>query len=107
MTPLFPMNDTRPQPPFVRFDKIVKRFGKGPAVIDDISLTAKRGDFISLIGPSGCGKSTVLKLMSGLLSLSGGDIMIDGMTPVNARSELFYVFQEPTLLPWLTVQANV
>ncbi|AHF90646.1 ABC transporter [Opitutaceae bacterium TAV5] len=101
------MTDTRPQPPLVRFDRIVKRFGKGPAVIDGIDLTARRGDFVSLIGPSGCGKSTVLKLMSGLLPLSEGEIIIDGMTPVNARSELFYVFQEPTLLPWLTVQSNV
>lgn len=101
------MTDTRPQPPFVRFDRIVKRFGKSPAVIDGIDLTAARGDFVSLIGPSGCGKSTVLKLMSGLLSITEGGIMIDGMTPVNARSELFHVFQEPTLLPWLTVQSNV
>lgn len=95
------------RPPLVRFTDIVKRFGEKPPVIDGISLTAERGDFISLIGPSGCGKSTVLKLMSGLLPLSSGEIVVDGMKPVDAREELFYVFQEPTLLPWLTVRANV
>lgn len=94
-------------PPLVRFERIEKRFGSAPPVIEQLSLQAERGDFISLIGPSGCGKSTVLKLMSGLLPLSGGEIVIDGMSPVNAREELFYVFQEPTLLPWLTVRANV
>lgn len=101
------MSDQHPSPPLVRFDHIVKSFGANPPVIDDVSLEARQGDFISLIGPSGCGKSTVLKLMSGLLPLTGGDIMIDGMKPVDARSELFYVFQEPTLMPWLTVRSNV
>lgn len=95
------------RPPIVRFSGLVKRFGDNPPVIDGIDFTAEHGDFVSLIGPSGCGKSTVLKLMSGLLATSSGEIIIDGMTPANAREELFYVFQEPTLLPWLTVQANV
>lgn len=95
------------RPPIVHFRGLVKRFGDNPPVIDGIDFTAEHGDFVSLIGPSGCGKSTVLKLMSGLLELSAGEIVIDGMTPIHAREELFYVFQEPTLLPWLTVQANV
>lgn len=95
------------RPPIVRFTDVVKRFGDGPTVIDRLSFTATRGDFISLIGPSGCGKSTVLKLLSGLLPITEGEIVIDGMSPVNAREELFYVFQEPTLPPWLTVRANV
>ncbi len=94
-------------PPLVRFERVEKRFGSAPPVIEGLNLQAERGDFISLIGPSGCGKSTVLKLMSGLLPLSAGEIVIDGMSPANAREELFYVFQEPTLLPWLTVRANV
>lgn len=95
------------RPPVVRFDNLIKSFDGGPPVLDGISLEAEHGDFISLIGPSGCGKSTVLKLMSGLLPLTSGEIVIDGMNPVNAREELFYVFQEPTLMPWLTVRANV
>jgi len=95
------------RPPLVRFTDVVKRFGSGPPVLDGITLSAAHGDFISLIGPSGCGKSTVLKLISGLIPLSSGEIKVDGMSPVNAREALFYVFQEATLLPWLTVQKNV
>ena len=94
-------------PPIVEFNNVSKRYGQGPAIIDGISLRAERGDFISLIGPSGCGKSTLLKLISGLSPISGGSIMVDGMAPVDARDEMFYVFQEPTLLPWLTAKKNV
>lgn len=104
------MNATQsptPRPPLVRFNHVSKAFGDAPPVLENITFAAERGDFISLIGPSGCGKSTVLKLMSGLLPLTSGEIVVDGMTPVNAREELFYVFQEPTLLPWLTVRKNV
>ncbi len=97
----------RPQPPLVRLSQVVKRFGGGAPVLDGISLEAQRGDFISLIGPSGCGKSTLLRLISGLSPHSAGELVIDGMAPVNAREEMFFVFQEPTLLPWLTVQKNV
>ena len=102
-----PLSTAAERPPVVRFENLVKSFGDGPPVIDGITFSARHGDFISLIGPSGCGKSTVLKLMSGLLPLTSGEIVIDGMNPVNAREELFYVFQEPTLLPWLSVRANV
>lgn len=94
-------------PPFVRFQGVTKSFGPGATILDGIDLKAQRGDFISLIGPSGCGKSTILKLMSGLLPLTAGEIVIDGMAPVDAREELFYVFQEATLLPWLSVRDNV
>lgn len=91
-------------PPIVEFKQVEKRYGEGPVILDRISFTAERGDFIALIGPSGCGKSTILKLISGLSPLSGGSVAVDGMEPDNALEELAFVFQEPTLLPWLTVQ---
>ena len=94
-------------PPIVEFKQVEKRYGEGPVILDRISFTAERGDFIALIGPSGCGKSTILKLISGLSPLSGGSVAVDGMEPDNALEELAFVFQEPTLLPWLTVQKNV
>ena len=93
--------------PAVTFKAVEKRYGSGPSILDKISFTAQRGDFISLIGPSGCGKSTILKLISSLSPISGGEIIIDGMQPEAAMEELFFVFQEPTLLPWLTVARNV
>lgn len=95
------------QPPVVAFRDVVKRYGAGPVIIDRLNFTAQRGDFISLIGPSGCGKSTVLKLISALSPVSSGEIVVEGVTPEAALDEMFFVFQEPTLLPWLTVAENV
>jgi len=94
-------------PSLVEFNHVEKRYGEGPLILDRISFAAERGDFIALIGPSGCGKSTILKLIAGLSPISGGTVTVDGMVPENAIEELAFVFQEPTLLPWLTVQKNV
>ena len=96
-----------PVPPIVAFNHVVKRYGDGPVVIDGIDLNAAPGDFISLIGPSGCGKSTLLRLIAGLSPLTGGALTVDGRTPEDAAAELAFVFQEPTLLPWLTVAHNI
>ena len=98
---------TQPQPPVVTFKNVEKRYGSGPVILDNVSFTAQRGDFISLIGPSGCGKSTILKLISALSPISGGEIIVEGVAPAEAMEEMFFVFQEPTLLPWLTVAENV
>jgi NitT/TauT family transport system ATP-binding protein len=94
-------------PPLVEFRDVTKRFGDGPLVLDRFSLAVAPGDFVSIIGPSGCGKSTLLRLIAGLSPLSGGTLTVDGMTPDEAAAELAFVFQEPTLLPWLTVAKNV
>lgn len=93
--------------PIVEFRRATKRFGDGPVVIDGLSLKAHPGDFISLIGPSGCGKSTLLRLISGLSPLTEGELLVGGHPPELAARELAYVFQEATLLPWLTVAKNV
>ncbi len=93
--------------PLVEFRDVTKRFGAGPLVLDRISFTAVPGEFISLIGPSGCGKSTLLRLIAGLSPISGGELRVEGGTPQDAASDLAFVFQEPTLLPWLSVARNV
>ena len=96
-----------PASPIVEFQEVSKRFGGGPLVLDRISFAARPGEFISLIGPSGCGKSTLLRLIAGLSPVSSGSLNVDGVTPDAAAAELAFVFQEPTLLPWLTVARNV
>jgi NitT/TauT family transport system ATP-binding protein len=93
--------------PIVELQAVDKRYGDGPLILDQVSFTAQRGDFISLIGPSGCGKSTILKLISGLNPISGGRIVVDGLAPSKAVEKLAFVFQEPTLLPWHNVARNV
>jgi NitT/TauT family transport system ATP-binding protein len=93
--------------PLVEFHDVTKRFGDGPLVLDHITFAAQPGDFISLIGPSGCGKSTTLRLIAGLSPITSGELVVDGRTPEAAAANLAFVFQEPTLLPWLDVARNV
>ncbi|MCC6414892.1 MAG: ABC transporter ATP-binding protein [Opitutaceae bacterium] len=95
------------EPPIVEFQSVAKRYGDGPWVLDRIDLRAKPGEFVSLIGPSGCGKSTLLRLIAGLSPISAGILRVADRSPEDAAAELAFVFQEPTLLPWLTVAANV
>jgi NitT/TauT family transport system ATP-binding protein len=99
---------TAPGIPEVLLQNVTKRFGPAaPPVLDNISLNVQRGEFVTLLGPSGCGKSTLLKLVAGLSPLTAGEIAINGMTPANARPIVSFVFQDPTLLPWRTVEKNV
>jgi len=93
--------------PQVALANVSKQYASGPPVLQQIDLSIAKGEFITLIGPSGCGKSTLLKLISGLSSASSGSILVDGMTPVNARETISFIFQDATLLPWRTVTNNV
>ena len=93
--------------PLVEVGDVTKRFGAGPLVLDRLRFTAHAGDFISLIGPSGCGKSTLLRLLAGLSPISSGHLSVAGRSPEAAAADLAFVFQEPTLLPWLTAARNV
>ena len=94
-------------PPIVEFRDVDKRYGDGPPILSRLNFTAQSNDFIGLIGPSGCGKSTLLKLIAGLSPLTAGSVMIEGTAPEKAASNLAFVFQEPTLLPWLTAGKNI
>lgn len=94
-------------PPIVEFDALTKRFGDGPLILDRISFQAAPGEFIALIGPSGCGKSTLLRLIAGLTPSTSGGLRVDGRSAEEAATELAFVFQDPTLLPWQTVAGNV
>jgi len=86
-----------------------EREGEPLEVLRDITLTIGQGEFISLVGPSGCGKSTLLRLAADVLVPTEGTIEILGRTPAEARRNraLGMVFQQPVLLPWLSVEENV
>ena len=83
--------------------------GKGANVtaLDNLNLQIGEGEFVTLVGPSGCGKSTVLKLVSGLLGATSGQVRIHGKPVTGPRREMGFVFQTPVLLPWRTVRDNV
>lgn len=93
--------------PAVRIEGVSKSFGNRAAVLQNVSFTVAPGEFVTILGPSGCGKSTLLKLVAGLSPTTSGSILIDGMTPANARETVSFIFQDPTLLPWRSVRANV
>jgi nitrate/nitrite transport system ATP-binding protein len=76
-------------------------------VLKDISLNVKRGEFISLIGHSGCGKSTVLNIVAGLLKATSGGVLVDNKEVNAPGPDRAVVFQNHSLLPWLTVRQNV
>lgn len=92
--------------PIVKFSSLQKRYGTGPVILENLSLEVAAGDFITFIGPSGCGKSTVLKLVSGLSPWTQGELSVAGMKPRQARDRQAFIFQDATLLPWLTAQQN-
>ena len=91
----------------IALDGVTKRFRSGALALKDVSIRVEKGEFVSLLGPSGCGKSTLLRLVSGLTPASAGSIAVNGMTPVNARELMSFIFQDATLLPWRTVEQNV
>jgi NitT/TauT family transport system ATP-binding protein len=93
--------------PQIELAAVSKQYGIGKPILERITLSVAKGEFVSLIGPSGCGKSTILKLISGLSPVTSGEIRVDGMTPKNARETMSFIFQDATLLPWRTVSANV
>ncbi|MBA2963621.1 MULTISPECIES: ABC transporter ATP-binding protein [Ramlibacter] len=76
-------------------------------VLRNINLDVARGEYISLIGHSGCGKSTVLNIVAGLLRASSGGVIVDNREVDAPGPDRAVVFQNHSLLPWLTVYQNV
>lgn len=77
------------------------------AVLDDISLSVRPGEFVALVGPSGSGKSTLIRLLAGLDRPLFGSVHVDGARVTAPDPSRALVFQDPTLLPWRTVRGNV
>ncbi|SFZ84589.1 NitT/TauT family transport system ATP-binding protein [Devosia enhydra] len=81
--------------------------GQRLTALERVDFVLRKGTFASVIGSSGCGKSTLLKIMAGLIPPSGGRATLDGTPVTGPRADIGMMFQQATLLPWLTTLQNV
>ena len=95
---------------YLKLDHIDKTFRRGAVeseVLKDINLDIAKGEVISIIGHSGCGKSTLLNLIAGLTQVTSGGVLLEDREVNAPGPERAVVFQNHSLLPWLTVYENV
>lgn len=104
-------NRNKTEKGYLEVENLVKSYptpdGSELVVLDEINLTIHEDEYISVIGHSGCGKSTLLKMVAGLEKPTSGSIRLDGKEIRKPGAERMMVFQQYSLLPWLTVQENV
>ncbi|MEP3275509.1 MAG: ABC transporter ATP-binding protein [Stappiaceae bacterium] len=98
--------------PFLEIDRLTRRFpalkgGEPLTVFEDISFDIKKGEFICIIGHSGCGKSTIMNVLAGLDSPTEGVVTMDGKEVSGPSLDRGVVFQNYSLLPWLSALKNV
>ena len=99
-----PEKDNRPVK--VEVKNLTKKFGD-LLVLDDMSFNIRKGEFVCVVGPTGCGKSTFLNCLTRIHMPTAGDIYIDGVPADPRKHNISFVFQEPSALPWQTVEQNI
>jgi nitrate/nitrite transport system ATP-binding protein len=95
---------------FLELRGVGKSYGKGPArseILTDINLKVEEGEFIAIVGFSGTGKTTLISTLAGLIAPDAGSIALNGKSVIGAGHERGVVFQNYSLMPWLTVHGNV
>ena len=95
---------------YLQIDHLDKNFARGAQqteVLRDITLTIRKGEYVSIIGHSGCGKSTLLNVVAGLTPATRGGVILEGREVDEPGPDRAVVFQNHSLLPWLTVYENV
>src|SRR5471032_978677 len=98
-------------PPIVELCGINMTFGESTGdktkVLDDINLTVQEQDVMALLGPSGCGKSTIMRILSGLIQPTAGEVKYHGKPMPDVNPGVAMVFQNFALFPWLSVRENI
>ena len=93
---------------FLEISGVGMRFAaNAPAVLCNVDLMVATGEYVSVIGHSGCGKSTLLNIVAGLLEATDGGVVLDGTEVNTPGPDRAVVFQNHSLLPWLTCRENV
>jgi len=93
-------------PPSLSIRVDAKRFGAVP-VLQELGIEVAAGEIVSIVGASGCGKSTLLRLVAGLDRDFRGEVRLEGRALQGVTNDIGFIFQEPRLLPWLTLERNV
>lgn len=101
---------TTTEEPLVEMDAVSLAYGRGKETmlaLADATLNIRKGEFIAVVGPSGCGKSTLMKLVTGLLPPTSGEIRVHGQKVTKPVRGIGMAFQNPTLMPWRTTRDNI
>jgi nitrate/nitrite transport system ATP-binding protein len=91
---------------FLELNGVSKGFG-GPLVLQDVNLTIERGEFVAIVGYSGSGKTTLISMIAGLLKPDSGTVKLNDLEITEPGPDRGVVFQNYSLLPWLTVYENI
>ncbi|OYD94194.1 bacitracin ABC transporter ATP-binding protein [Nostoc sp. 'Peltigera membranacea cyanobiont' 213] len=109
--PINTQTEVLPHPGFLEIENLVKSYPTPDkdnfVVLDGVNLTIGEDEYISVIGHSGCGKSTLLKIVAGLEKATSGSVRLNGKEIRQPGAERMMVFQNYSLLPWLTVRENI
>jgi nitrate/nitrite transport system ATP-binding protein len=95
---------------YLKIDHVDKTFNRGAReteVLKNVTLTVEQGEFVSIIGHSGCGKTTLLNIVAGLIPVTRGAVLLENQEVNEPGPDRAVVFQNHSLLPWLTVYDNV
>src|SRR5690348_4445465 len=92
--------------PFLELNRVSKSFGGAP-VLADVNLSIERGEFVAIVGYSGSGKTTLISLIGGLLKPDRGTVKLNDLEITEPGPDRGIVFQNYSLLPWLTVYENI
>ncbi len=104
-----PLADS-PAPIAIELSDASVTFGRGSRAVPALAKTNLRiaeGEFVALVGPSGCGKSTILRLASGLVQPTTGAVIVGGREVAARALRVGMAFQNPTMLPWMTIERNI
>ena len=96
---------------YLEIKNLQKKYTKdGPLVVNNMNLSIEKGEFIVFLGPSGCGKTTTIRMISGLVDISGGEILIDGEDVIGKKPKdrgVSMIFQSYAIWPHMTVFDNI
>src|SRR6185312_3190780 len=91
----------------IRLEYFQPRTNTRLVALDGVNLAVMDGEFVAIVGPSGCGKTTFLSIVDGLITATGGRVLVDCDVVTRPGPDRAVVFQDASLLPWRTVLNNV